>query len=198
MANSQWRIAHPQSPVAAASVPVPSPVCSVPSLAPRPSPPFLPSWSSRFAGDPHHVCCRCCWGRFHLVRAKFHEPFATGSSGRRSLLVGKAGLLFADRQLTEKGADWRPSVMVAFDDFERSRGWHRPDKDNDWYGKYAARQVRDLLGTIQGAGGAFLLKVKYVPEQQVIKIISIGRPAPNSPSFVASSPTNPCLPIGFG
>jgi hypothetical protein len=73
--------------------------------------------------------------------------------------------------------------MVAFDDFERSRGWHRPDKDNDWYGKYAARQVRDLLGTIQGAGGAFLLKVKYVPEQQVIKIISIGRPAPNSPVF---------------
>ncbi|MEZ8217521.1 hypothetical protein B0813_001058, partial [Candidatus Fervidibacteria bacterium JGI MDM2 SSWTFF-3-K9] len=100
-----------------------------------------------------------------------------------AFLLARAGLLFADRQLTEKGADWRPSVMVAFDDFERSRGWHRPDKDNDWYGKYAARQVRDLLGTIQGAGGSFLLKVKYVPEQQVIKIISIGRPAPNSPVF---------------
>ncbi|MFA0741882.1 MAG: hypothetical protein DFNUSKGM_002001 [Candidatus Fervidibacter sacchari] len=100
-----------------------------------------------------------------------------------AFLLARAGLLFADRQLTEKGADWRPSVMVAFDDFEQSRGWHRPDKDNDWYGKYAARQVRDLLGTIQGAGGSFLLKVKYVPEQQVIKIISIGRPAPNSPVF---------------
>jgi len=100
-----------------------------------------------------------------------------------ALLLARAGLLFADRQLTEKGADWRPSVMVAFDEFERSRGWHRPDKDNDWYGKYSARQVRDLLGTIQGAGGAFLLKVKYVPEQQVIKVISIGRPAPNSPVF---------------
>jgi len=100
-----------------------------------------------------------------------------------AFLLARAGLLFADRQLTEKGADWRPSVMVAFDEFERSRGWHRPDKDNDWYGKYAARQITDLLGRIQGAGGAFLLKVKYVPEQQVIKIISIGRPAPNSPVF---------------
>ncbi len=100
-----------------------------------------------------------------------------------AFLLARAGLLFADRQLTEEGADWRPSIMVDFDEFERSRGWHRPDKDKDWYGKYAARQVTDLLGRIQGAGGAFLLKVKYVPEQQVIKIISIGRPYPNSPVF---------------
>ncbi|MCS7187753.1 MAG: hypothetical protein RMK89_12485, partial [Armatimonadota bacterium] len=100
-----------------------------------------------------------------------------------AFLLARAGLLFADRQLTEKGADWRPSIMVDFDEFERSRGWHRPDKDKDWYGKYAARQITDLLGRIQGAGGAFLLKVKYIPEQQVIKIISIGRPTPNSPVF---------------
>ena len=100
-----------------------------------------------------------------------------------AFLLARAGLLFADRQLTEKGADWRPSILVDFDEFERSRGWHRPDKDKDWYGKYAARQITDLLGRIQGAGGAFLLKVKYVPEQQVIKIISIGRPTPNSPVF---------------
>lgn len=100
-----------------------------------------------------------------------------------ALLLARAGLLFADRQLTEKGADWRPSVMVAFDEFERSRSWHRPDEDNDWFGKYAARQIRDLLGAIQGAGGSFLLKVKYIPEQQVIQVISIGRPAPNSPVF---------------
>ncbi len=100
-----------------------------------------------------------------------------------AFMLAQAGLLFADRMLTEKGADWRPSVTVEFDDFERSRGWHRPDKDNDWYGKYAARQVIDLLGAVQGAGGAFLLKVKYLPEQQVVKVISIGRPAPNSPVF---------------
>lgn len=100
-----------------------------------------------------------------------------------AFMLAQAGLLFADRMLTEKGADWRPSVTVEFDDFERSRGWHRPDKDNDWYGKYAARQVIDLLGAVQGAGGAFLLKVKYLPEQQVVKVISIGRPSPNSPVF---------------
>ncbi len=100
-----------------------------------------------------------------------------------ALLLARAGLLFADRQLTEKGADWRPSIMVAYDEFERSRGWHRPDKENDWYGKYAVLRVTDLLGSVQGAGGSFLLKVKYLPEQQVLKIISIGRPAPNSPVF---------------
>lgn len=99
-----------------------------------------------------------------------------------AFLLAQAGLAFADRQLTEKGADWRPSIMVAFDEFERSRRWHLPDEQNDWYGKYAARQVVDLLGNVAGQG-AFLVKVKYLPELQAIKIISIGRPKPNSPVY---------------
>jgi len=102
---------------------------------------------------------------------------------QEALLLAQAGLAFADAQLTEHGADWRPSILVDFDEFERSRRWHIPDKDNDWFGKYAARQVRDLLGKIQGAGGSFLLKVKYLPNLQVFKIISIGRPRPNSPVY---------------
>ncbi|MFN4179491.1 MAG: hypothetical protein ACK4I8_04210, partial [Armatimonadota bacterium] len=109
---------------------------------------------------------------------------------QEALLLAQAGLAFADQQLTEKGADWRPSILVAFDEFERSRGWHRPDKDNDWYGKYAARQVVDLLGNVAGSG-AFLLKVKYLPNRQTLRIISIGRPRPNSPvyrRFVAYKP----------
>ncbi|MGQ9461576.1 MAG: hypothetical protein ACUVRR_00720 [Candidatus Fervidibacter sp.] len=97
-----------------------------------------------------------------------------------ALLLAQAGLAFADAQLTENGADWRPSIMVDFDEFERSMGWHRPDSDNDWYGKYAARQVVDLLGNVAGSG-AFLIKVKYLPNEQTFKIISIGRPRPNSP-----------------
>lgn len=99
-----------------------------------------------------------------------------------ALLLAQAGLAFADVQLTEHGADWRPSIMVDFDEFERSKGWHRPDSENDWYGKYAARQVVDLLGNVAGQG-AFLIKVKYLPNEQVLKIISIGRPRPNSPVF---------------
>ncbi len=101
---------------------------------------------------------------------------------QEALLFAQAGLAFADQQLTEKGADWRPSIMVSFDEFERSRGWHRPDKTNDWYGKYSARQVVDLLGNVAGSG-SFLLKVKYLPDLQVFKIISIGRPKPNSPVY---------------
>jgi len=101
---------------------------------------------------------------------------------QEALLLAQAGLAFADQQLTEKGADWRPSILVSFDEFERSRGWHRPDKTNDWYGKYSARQVVDLLGNVAGSG-SFLLKVKYLPDLQVFKIISIGRPKPNSPVY---------------
>lgn len=99
-----------------------------------------------------------------------------------ALALAQAGLAFADAQLSENGADWRPSVMVEFDDFERMQGWDRPDSDNDWYGKYAARQVVDLLGNVAGSG-AFLLKVKYKPAEQVLKVISIGRPRPNSPVY---------------
>ena len=180
MANSQRRIAHPQSPVAAASVPAvaisrPSP------LVPRPLS-FRRGQAVLLATLIMFVVAAVGAGFILFVQSSMNLS-QRARQEEEAFLLARAGLLFADRQLTEKGADWRPSVMVAFDDFERSRGWHRPDKDNDWYGKYAARQVRDLLGTIQGAGGAFLLKVKYVPEQQVIKIISIGRPAPNSPVF---------------
>lgn len=99
-----------------------------------------------------------------------------------ALLLAQAGLAFADAQLTEHGADWRPSIMVDFDEFERSKGWNRPDSENDWYGKYAARQVVDLLGNVAGSG-AFLIKVKYLPSEQTFKIISIGRPRPNSPVY---------------
>lgn len=101
---------------------------------------------------------------------------------QEALLLAQAGLAFADAQLTENGADWRPSIMVDFDEFEKAQGWHRPDSDNDWYGKYAARQVVDLLGNVAGSG-AFLIKVKYKPDEQVFKIISIGRPRPNSPVY---------------
>jgi hypothetical protein len=101
---------------------------------------------------------------------------------QEALLLAQAGLAFADAQLTENGADWRPSIMVDFDEFEKAQGWHRPDSDNDWYGKYAARQVVDLLGNVTGSG-AFLVKVKYKPGEQVLKIISIGRPRPNSPVY---------------
>jgi hypothetical protein len=103
---------------------------------------------------------------------------------QEALLLAQAGLAFADAQLTENGADWRPSIMVDFDEFEKAQSWHRPDSDNDWYGKYAARRVMDLLGDVVGSGsGAFLIKVKYKPGEQVLKIISIGRPRPNSPVY---------------
>ncbi|MFA0765030.1 MAG: hypothetical protein XFASWVDF_002776, partial [Candidatus Fervidibacter sp.] len=101
---------------------------------------------------------------------------------QEALLLAQAGLAFADAQLTENGADWRPSIMVDFDAFEKAQGWHRPDSDNDWYGKYAARQVVDLIGNVAGSG-AFLVKVKYKHDEQVFKIISIGRPRPNSPVY---------------
>jgi len=101
---------------------------------------------------------------------------------QEAFVLAQAGLAFADAQLTENGADWRPSILVDFDEFEKAQGWHRPDSDNDWYGKYAARQVVDLLGNVAGSG-AFLIKVKYKPDEQVFKIISIGRPRPNSPVY---------------
>jgi hypothetical protein len=40
----------------------------------------------------------------------------------------------------------------------------------------------DLLGNVAGSG-AFLVKVKYKHDEQVFKIISIGRPRPNSPVY---------------
>jgi hypothetical protein len=119
---------------------------------------------------------------------------------QEALLLAQAGLAFADAQLTENGADWRPSIMVDFDEFEKAKGWHRPDSDNDWYGKYAARQVVDLIGNVAGSG-AFLVKVKYKPDEQVLKIISIGRPRPNSPVYrrlVAYKPMPHRLDLGDG
>jgi hypothetical protein len=101
---------------------------------------------------------------------------------QEAFVLAQAGLAFADAQLTENGADWRPSILVDFDEFEKAQGWHRPDSDNDWYGKYAARQVVDLIGNVAGSG-AFLVKVKYKHDEQVFKIISIGRPRPNSPVY---------------
>ncbi|MFA0773761.1 MAG: hypothetical protein KEFWMYNX_001789, partial [Candidatus Fervidibacter sp.] len=179
MANSQWRIAHRPSPVAA--VPVPSVFASCPSsLAPRPLS-FRRGQAVLLATLIMFVVAAVGAGFLLFVNNSMNLS-QRAREEQEAFVLAQAGLAFADAQLTENGADWRPSILVDFDEFEKAQGWHRPDSDNDWYGKYAAREVVDLLGKVAGSG-AFLIKVKYKPDEQVFKIISIGRPRPNSPVF---------------
>jgi hypothetical protein len=187
MANSQWRIAHRQSPVTAVS-PVASRQSPVPAVAVlRPSP-LVPRPLSFRRGQAvllatliMFVVAAVGAGFILFVQSSMNLS-QRAREEQEALLLAQAGLAFADAQLTENGADWRPSIMVDFDEFEKAKGWDRPDSDNDWYGKYAARQVVDLLGNVAGSG-AFLVKVKYKHDEQVFKIISIGRPRPNSPVY---------------
>lgn len=174
MANSQWQIAHRQSPVPAVAVLRPSP------LVPRPLS-FRRGQAVLLATLIMFVVAAVGAGFLLFVNNSMNLS-QRAREEQEALLLAQAGLAFADAQLTENGADWRPSIMVDFDEFEKAQGWHRPDSDNDWYGKYAARQVVDLLGNVAGSG-AFLVKVKYKPDEQVFKIISIGRPRPNSPVY---------------
>ncbi len=179
MANSQWRIAHRPSPVAA--VPVPSVFASCPSsLAPRPLS-FRRGQAVLLATLIMFVVAAVGAGFLLFVNNSMNLS-QRAREEQEAFVLAQAGLAFADAQLTENGADWRPSILEDFDEFEEAQGWHRPDSDNDWYGKYAARQVVDLLGKVAGSG-AFLIKVKYKPDEQVFKIISIGRPRPNSPVY---------------
>lgn len=186
-ASSQWQIAILQSPVTAVS-PVASRQSSVPavavlrpsSLAPRPLS-FRRGQAVLLATLIMFVVAAVGAGFLLFVNNSMNLS-QRAREEQEALLLAQAGLAFADAQLTENGADWRPSIMVDFDEFEKAQGWDRPDSDNDWYGKYAARQVVDLLGNVAGSG-AFLVKVKYKPGEQVLKIISIGRPRPNSPVY---------------
>lgn len=192
MASSQWRVVYccsdqpqnfpivsRQSPVAA--VPVPSVSASRPSsLAPRPLS-FRRGQAVLLATLIMFVVAAVGAGFILFVQGSMNLS-QRAREEQEALLLAQAGLAFADAQLTENGADWRPSIIVDFDEFEKAKGWDRPDGDKDWYGKYAARQVVDLLGNVAGSG-AFLIKVKYKPDEQVFKIISIGRPRPNSPVY---------------
>ncbi len=103
-----------------------------------------------------------------------------------ALLLAEAGLQFVNDQLLNSpfGADWRPRLGAPgeFDPFERLRGWDRRDREGDWFGKYSAQPAADLIGGF-GGRGSFLVKVKFLPEIGMLKIISIGRPVPNSPIF---------------
>jgi len=182
-ASRKWRIVSRQSPVANCQ----SPVAAASPVAPFFQSPIASRQSLRrgqavlLATLIMFVVAAVGAGFILFVQSSMNLS-QRAREEQEALLLAQAGLAFADAQLTENGADWRPSIMVDFDEFEKAQGWHRPDSDNDWYGKYAARQVVDLIGNVAGSG-AFLVKVKYKPGEQVLKIISIGRPRPNSPVY---------------
>jgi hypothetical protein len=102
---------------------------------------------------------------------------------QEALLLAQAGLAFADAQLTENGADWRPSIMVDFDEFEKAKVGIAPTATTIGMANTLPAKSWTCWAMSQVLVQAFLIKVKYKPGEQVLKIISIGRPRPNSPVY---------------
>ncbi len=133
-----------------------------------------------------------------------------GQTGRtreaaRALELAQAGIQFASDCLTNSplGADWRPPVppspgspehQLYYDDFERARGWDRPDPNTAvQFTKYPdpLRPNPANLPNIPMGKGRFLLKVEYAPGAlkddplgRCLKITAVGR-SPERPSVYA-------------
>jgi hypothetical protein len=201
-ASSQWQIASRQSPVAAVS-PVASRQSPVPAVAVlRPSP-LVPRPLSFRRGQAvllatliMFVVAAVGAGFILFVQSSMNLS-QRAREEQEALLLAQAGLAFADAQLTENGADWRPSIMVDFDEFEKAKVGIVPTATTIGMANTLPAKSWTCSAMSQGQVPS-LSRSNTSPANRCSKSSASDALALTRLSIAALSPTNLSSPIGFG